>query len=63
MTEIKAGTEFSVDAAADKIVDLAMSAAAFPPLSHDERDRLRYEIQDAVDALIDECRAYYREQR
>lgn len=52
-------TEFTVDAAADAVVDKAM-AAADVRLSRDERDELRHAIQDAVDALIDQCRAFYR---
>lgn len=55
-------TEFTIDAAADKIVDLAMTAAAYPPMTREQRDQLRCNVQDAVDALIDQCRAYYREE-
>lgn len=54
-------TEFDVDQKADAVVDLAMSAAAHPPLDRDGRDKLRTSIQDAVDALVDVCRDYYKE--
>lgn len=53
-------TEFTLDAAADAIVDKAMSAADVR-LTRDQREQLRDQIQDAVDALIDECRDFYRQ--
>lgn len=51
-------TDRTLDAKADAIVDLAMSAVRLH-LRRDELDATRTAIQDAVDALIDECRAYY----
>jgi hypothetical protein len=49
-------TEFTLYAAADKVVDLAMAQA---PMGRENRDKFRTEIQDAVDALIDQCRSFY----
>jgi hypothetical protein len=50
--------EFSLDHAADAVVDLAMQSVS-PSMFRGDRDLLREALQDAVDKLIDECRDYY----
>lgn len=45
-----------LDAAADAVVDMAMGRYAGK-----EREQFREQVQDKVDALIDECRSYYKE--
>jgi hypothetical protein len=52
-------TEKTVDVAADAIVDKAIALTA-GCLSRREIDEAREQLQDLVDRLIDECRAYYR---
>lgn len=60
MTDTKdAVTDVTRDAAADRIVDIAV-AAARTRMTHIELDEFRTEMQDAVDALIDQDRAYYK---
>lgn len=52
-------TDRALDEAADRVVDLAMVRALVG--SRRDADDLRYEMQDHVDALVDACRAHYRD--
>lgn len=53
-------TAEEIDTRANAIVDRAVRDAHFP-LDRDEVARLRRALEDEVEALIDACRAYYRE--
>lgn len=53
-------TEQTLDAKAAVIVDIAMDAVTLPA-SGEARTAFRTEMQNAVEALVDECREYYRE--